>query len=144
MDPWVGEIAWRRESLPTPVFLGLPCGSAGKESACNAGDLDSTPGLLGRSLEKGKATLSGMLAWRILWPLWSMGLQRIRRDWATYSSLCVLQECFIFESFFFFRFFIYLVKFFPRYLILYSVVNVISSSIMSSECSLFVYIRPLD
>ena len=25
--------------LPTPVFLGFPCGSAGKESACNVGDL---------------------------------------------------------------------------------------------------------
>ena len=26
---------------PTAVFLGIPCGSAGKESACNAGDLGS-------------------------------------------------------------------------------------------------------
>ena len=26
-------------------FRGFPCGSAGKESACNAGDLGSTPGL---------------------------------------------------------------------------------------------------
>ena len=34
--------------LPTPVFLGFPCGSAGKESAHNAGDLGSIPGL-GRS-----------------------------------------------------------------------------------------------
>ena len=25
--------------LPTPVFLGFPCGSAGKGSACNARDL---------------------------------------------------------------------------------------------------------
>ena len=25
--------------------MGFPCGSAGKESACNAGDLDSIPGL---------------------------------------------------------------------------------------------------
>ena len=31
--------------LPAPVFLGFPCGSAGKESACNAGDLGSVPGL---------------------------------------------------------------------------------------------------
>ena len=29
-------------------ILGFPCGSAGKESACNVGDLGSTPGL-GRS-----------------------------------------------------------------------------------------------
>ena len=40
-DPWVGKIPWRRERLPTPVFLGFPCGSAGKESTCNAGDLGS-------------------------------------------------------------------------------------------------------
>ena len=33
---------------PTLVFLGFPCGSAGKESASNTGDLDSIPGL-GRS-----------------------------------------------------------------------------------------------
>ena len=44
-DSWVGKTHWRRNRLPTPVFLGLPCGSAGKESACNAGDLGSSPGL---------------------------------------------------------------------------------------------------
>ena len=38
-DPWVRKIPWRRNRLPTPVFLDFPCGSAGKESACNAGDL---------------------------------------------------------------------------------------------------------
>ena len=26
-------------------IMGFPCGSAGKESICNAGDLDSIPGL---------------------------------------------------------------------------------------------------
>ena len=36
-DPWVRKIRWRRDRLPTPVFLGLPCGSAGKKSACNSG-----------------------------------------------------------------------------------------------------------
>ena len=35
------EDRWRRDRLPTPVFLGFPCGSAGKESACNVGDLGS-------------------------------------------------------------------------------------------------------
>ena len=44
----------------------LGVGSAGKEFACNAGDLNSTPGLE-RSLEKGKTTHSGILTWRILW-----------------------------------------------------------------------------
>ena len=33
--------------------MGFPCSSAGKESACNAGDLGSIPGL-GRSHEEGK------------------------------------------------------------------------------------------
>ena len=33
--------------------MGFPCGSAGKESACNAGDLGSVPGL-GRSHGEGK------------------------------------------------------------------------------------------
>ena len=35
------------------IFLGFPCGSAGKESACNAGDLDLIPGV-GRSPGEGK------------------------------------------------------------------------------------------
>ena len=39
--------------LPTPVFLGFPCGSAGKESACNVGHLGLIPGL-GRSPGEGK------------------------------------------------------------------------------------------
>jgi len=50
--------------LPTLVFLGFPGGSAGKESTHNMGDLGSIPGL-GRSLEKGIATHSSILAWRI-------------------------------------------------------------------------------
>ena len=35
------------------TFLGFPCGSAGKESSCNAGGLGSIPGL-GLSLGEGK------------------------------------------------------------------------------------------
>ena len=37
-DSWVGKICWRRDRLPTPVFLGFPYGSAGEEPA---GDLGS-------------------------------------------------------------------------------------------------------
>ena len=48
-----GKICWRRDKLPMPVFLGCPYGSAGKESAHNAGDLGSIPGL-GRSPGEGK------------------------------------------------------------------------------------------
>ena len=49
----VGKIFWRRDRLPTPVFLVFPGGSAGEESACNAGDLGSIPEL-GRSPGEGK------------------------------------------------------------------------------------------
>ena len=44
------EDPWRRDKLPTPVFLGFPGGSSSKGSICNVGDLDSIPGL-GRSGE---------------------------------------------------------------------------------------------
>jgi len=50
----VGKICWRRDRLPTTVFLGFPCGSAGEESACNAGDLGLIPGL-GISPGEGKS-----------------------------------------------------------------------------------------
>ena len=53
-ETWVGKIPWRQERLPTPVFLGFPCGSAGKESTCNVGDLGSMPGL-GRSTGEGNS-----------------------------------------------------------------------------------------
>ena len=46
-DSWVGRFPWRRDRLPTPVFLGFPGGSDGEESACNEGDLGSIPGLGG-------------------------------------------------------------------------------------------------
>ena len=42
------KVCWGRDRLPTPVFLGFPCGSAGKESTCNEGDLGLIP-VLGRS-----------------------------------------------------------------------------------------------
>ena len=46
---------------------GFPDGSDGKESACNAGDPSSIPGL-GRSPGgEGMATHSSILAWRIPW-----------------------------------------------------------------------------
>ena len=64
------------------VHWGFPGDSDGKESACNAGDPGSTPGL-GKILEKGMATHSNTLAWRISWTeepgrLQSMVLQRVR------------------------------------------------------------------
>ena len=63
---------------------GFPGGSDGKETACNAGDLGSIPGL-GRPLEEEMATHSSILAWRIPWTkepaeLQFMGLQRVGHD----------------------------------------------------------------
>ena len=61
---------------------GLPGGSDGKESACNAADLGLIPGS-GGFPGKGNATHSSIVAWRIPWTekpgaLQSVGLQRVR------------------------------------------------------------------
>ena len=37
-------------------------------------------------LEKGKATYSSILAWRIPWTLQSMGPQRVGHNWVTFTS----------------------------------------------------------
>ena len=52
-NSWVRKISWGRDRLPTPVFLGFPCGSAGKEFGCN---VCSVPGL-GRFSGEGKGYL---------------------------------------------------------------------------------------
>ena len=57
--------------------MGFPGGSDGKESTCGAGDLGWED-----PLEKGVATHSSILAWRIAWTeeaggLQSMGSQRV-------------------------------------------------------------------
>ena len=65
------------------VKEGLPWWLSGKESACNAGDVGSIPGLED-PLEEGMVTHLSILAWRNLldreaWHLPSMGSQRVRR-----------------------------------------------------------------
>ena len=62
-------------------LVGFPGGSEVKASACTAGDLGSIPGS-GRSLEKGRATHSSIVAYEIPWTeepgrLWSIGSQRV-------------------------------------------------------------------
>ena len=47
------DLLEKKDRLPTPVFLGFPCGSAGKESGHSVGDLGSIPGV-GRSPGEGK------------------------------------------------------------------------------------------
>ena len=86
---WATELNWTdceanyvsaSESLP-----GLPWWFSGKESTCNAGDRGSP---VSRRLEKGMATHSSILAWRIPRTeepggLQSTGLQRVAHIWAT-------------------------------------------------------------
>ena len=93
-NSWVRKICWRRDGLPTPVFLGFPNGSAAKESSCNMGDLENWVQSLGweNLLEKEMATHSSVLAWRIPWTeepdrLW---LQRVRHNWVINSLLSYL------------------------------------------------------
>jgi len=58
--------------LESALNMGFPRSSAGKESACNVGDLGSIPGWED-PLEKGVATHSSILAWKIPWSILSMG-----------------------------------------------------------------------
>ena len=64
---------------------GFPGGSKGKESACNAGDLSSIPGLED-PLEKKMATHASILAWRIPWMEDPGGLQSIGLQSRTWLS----------------------------------------------------------
>ena len=72
-------------------LLGFPGGSGGEESACNAGDLDSIPGL-GRSSGGGHGNplqyscLENPMD-RGAGGLQPMGSRRVRHDWATSLSL---------------------------------------------------------
>ena len=90
-ETWARFLGWEgplgKGWLPTPVFLGFPGGSAGKESACNVGDLRSVPGL-GSSSGGGHVTHSTIpvfLPRESPWTeapdgLQSMGLHRVRHD----------------------------------------------------------------
>ena len=76
--------------LPVNIHMGFPCGWGGKESACNVGEIQVWS-LGGEDpLEKGMATNSSILAWRIPWTeepggLQSMRSQRVRHEWATHT-----------------------------------------------------------
>ena len=67
--------------------MGRPHSSNGKESACNAGDQGSIPES-GRSFGEGNGNPLQYSSWKIAWTeepgrLQSVGLQRVRHDWAT-------------------------------------------------------------
>ena len=73
-DFWVRKICWRKDRLPTPVFLDFPCGSAGKEPSYNVGDLDLIPGLVS-SPGEGKGSPLQYSDLENSWTVQSMGLQ---------------------------------------------------------------------
>ena len=87
---------WRWNTwIKVPHFSNkwFPGGSDGKESACNAGDPGSIPGMgrsiWGRKWQPTPVFLPGKFhGQRNLSGLQSMGLQRVRRDWET--PLCFL------------------------------------------------------
>ena len=66
-------------------IMGFPGGSDSKESASNAGDEGSIPGREDL-LEKGVATYSSVLAWRIPWTEEPGGLQSTGSQSLTWLS----------------------------------------------------------
>ena len=76
MDSWLGKIRWRRDRLPTPVFLGFPVVQLVKNlPAIREPWVQSLH--WEDPLEKGKATHSSILAWRIPWTIQSMGHKQL-------------------------------------------------------------------
>ena len=68
------DYTFKHYKIISIILFGLLCGSAGKKSACNVGDLCSTPGWED-PLEERAAPHSSVLAWRIprisnFTPLW--------------------------------------------------------------------------
>ena len=83
-----------QESRLTELFLwyapsfdmGFPCGSAGKESACNVGDLGLIPGL-GRFPGEGKGYPLQYSSLENSMDCIVHGVARVRHDWATFTFI---------------------------------------------------------
>ena len=71
--------------------MDFPCGSAGKESTCNAGDLGSTPGL-GRSPGEGKGYPLQYSGLENFMDCISMGSQRVGHDWVTFTVILTVTQ----------------------------------------------------
>ena len=83
-NSWVGKIPGRRNRLPTPVFLGFPGGSVGKESTCNLGDLDQS---LGWEDRLGKGIASTPIFWPGEFHVQFMGSQWVWHNWVTFTFI---------------------------------------------------------
>ena len=75
LSEWGGKCQGLRASLITQLVKNLP---AMQETWVWSPGWEDP-------LEKGKATHSSILAWRIPWAVLSMGLQRVRHNWATFT-----------------------------------------------------------
>ena len=73
-------IGLAKKFIQGPNTQDFPCDSAGKESACSAGDLSWE-----YPLEKGKATPSCILAWRNPRTVQSVGSQRVGHNGVTFA-----------------------------------------------------------
>ena len=78
-NSWFGKICWRRDRLPTPIFLGFPVAQLVKNLPAM---WETWVQSLGWEdpLEKGKAAHSSILAWKMPWAIQSMGSLRVGHD----------------------------------------------------------------
>ena len=87
-----------REQIRRKEHLGFPCGPAGKESACNAGEPHSIPGLrstgegIGYPLRYSWASLVAQLVKHLpaMWETWVQSLgweDHLEKGIATHSSI---------------------------------------------------------
>ena len=83
---WVRKIHWRRDRLPTPVFLGSFVAQlvknlvAMQQTWVRSLDWEDP-------LDKGKANHSRILSWRIPWTVESTASQRVIHNWETFTLL---------------------------------------------------------
>ena len=89
--------SWPRDQKPRSSALQADSLLPKPPRKGNAGDLGSIPGS-GRSPGEGNGYHSSILAWRIPWTkepgrLQSMGLQRVRHDWAMNTVLYSRAKC---------------------------------------------------
>ena len=87
----VGKIPWRRDRLPTPVFMGFLGGSDGKESPAMR---ETWVWSLGWEdpLKESLATHSSIFAWRIAMDrgVWQATVHRVAKNWTWLSDLACM------------------------------------------------------
>ena len=80
----------KRNCCGSLCHQGFPFGSAGEESACDAGNLGSIPGL-GRSPGEGKGYHSSILAWRTAWDCIVHGVTKSQTWLSHFHFHCVIK-----------------------------------------------------